>query len=881
VSAGPPRLAAALLSWRVAPEWREFVLGDLEEEFHARAAVSRPAARHWFWRQTIRCLARPPRAHAQPPRRQGDARVLTIVSDLRFALRVLRRAPGFALAVVAVLALGIGANTAIFSIVNGVLLRPLPFPDSERLVRVYHTPPQSTFPGITLFSVSPANFFDWQRDARSFERMAIYHGNRFTLTGAAEPESVLGTSVGDGFFDIVGARAAIGRVFLPEEDSPARGHVVILSDGFWKSHFGGSRDAIGRTMTLDGLSYTIVGVMPASFTNASWSATAQPLWVPNALTAEERAVRDNHNDQVVARLKPGLDLTQANAELDAISTRLERAYPKENAGWGATAIPLREVIVGQIRLPLLILLGAVGLVLLIACANVGNLLFVRALSRRKEIAIRAALGAGRARVFQQLLVESLLLAIAGGVAGVLLARTALHAAAALLANELPRADEIAIDGRVLLFAAAVSIVTGIAAGSMPALRAGRTDLNDALKEGGRGDGAIGVRTRRVLIVCEVALSLVLLAAAGLMGRTLFALNRVDAGFDARDVLTFRTSLSRTAYDSTAKMLSFTDRVLPRLRALPGVQAAGVIDALPLQGGSIQPIVLEGHAELLPRDQPTVAVRKISSGYLSAMRIPILRGRDVADGDADVLLVSRSAARMLWGDADPLGHRVTLPLEQKGVLEEVIGIVGDVKIGSLTADAPTATVYEFTRHEFQNASFTLTMVIRSSVPPLTLARAAAAIIHDIDPNQPVQQVTTMEEIVSQTLAPQQFSAMLLGVFAAAALVLASIGIYSVLSYIVRGRRREIGIRAALGAGTADVIRLVIAEGLAPTSLGIAIGIAGALAAGRLMQTVVYGVSPWDPVTISGVSLVLLAVALLASAVPAWRAARVDPLIVLRD
>jgi putative ABC transport system permease protein len=879
VTAAPPRLAAALLSWRLAPEWREFVVGDLEEEFQARAAASIPAARRWFWRQTIRCLARPPRPHRHQPVTRGDARVLTIVSDLRLALRVLRHARSFALAVVAVLALGIGANTAIFSIVNAVLLRPLPFTDSERLVRVFHTPPQSTFPGITLFSVSTANFYDWQRDARSFERMAIYHGNRFTLTGSGNPESVLATSVGDGFFDIVGTNAAVGRVFLPEEDSPSRGHVVILSDGFWTSHLGGARDAIGHTLTLDGESYTIVGVMPASFTNAAWGATAQPLWVPNAFTAEERAVRGNHNNQVVARLKPGVDISQANAELNAISKRLETAYPKDNAGWGATAIQLRELIVGEIRLPLLILLAAVGLVLLIACANVGNLLFVRALSRRKEIAIRAALGAGRGRVFQQLLVESLLLAIAGGAAGVFLARSSLHAAASLLANQLPRAGEITIDARVLIFAAAISIVTGVVAGPMPAVRAGRTDLTDALKEGGRADGAIGVRTRRLLIVCEVALSLVLLAGAGLMGRTLLALNRVDAGFDPHNVLTLRVTPPRTKYATTAQMLTFAQQTLERVRALPGVQAAGAIDSLPLQGGSVQQIVLEGHAELLPRDQPTVNVRKVMPGYLRAMNIPILRGRDVAEGDSEVLLVSRSAAKLLWGDADPIGRRVTLPLEAGDVAKEVIGVTGDVKFGSLTADTPQAAVYEFTHQEKQYGGFTF--AVRTVVPPLTVAQAATAAVHEIDPNQPIQQVTTMEEIVNQTLASQQFSAMLLGVFAAAALLLASVGIYSVLSYIVRGRRREIGIRAALGAGTADVLRLVLAEGLWPTSIGIAIGVAGALAAGGLMQKVVYGVSAWDPLTIGGVSAVLLAVALFASVVPAWRASHVDPVIVLRD
>ncbi|HEX6464885.1 MAG TPA: ADOP family duplicated permease, partial [Vicinamibacterales bacterium] len=806
-----PRLAAALLSWRLSADWRDYVIGDLEEEFRQRASASVAGARRWYWGQTIRCLIRPPRSRRflQRPER-GDARVHTVMSDIRLALRVLKRAPSFTLGVVVVLALGIGANTAIFSIVSAVLLRPLPFPDSARLVRLFHVPPQRAFPGITRFSVSPANFDDWQRDSRTFEKMAIYHGARFTITGSGNPESVLGTAVGDGFFDIVGITPELGRAFLPEEDLPARGHVVILSDGFWKSHFGGSRDVLGRTLTLDGESYTVVGVMPPSFTNASWAATAQPLFVPTAFTAQQRAVRDNHNNQVIARLKPGVDVAKAQAEMDAISKRLEAAYPKDNAGWGAIVIPLRDLIVTDVRQPLLILLAAVGLVLLIACANAGNLLFARALSRRKEIAIRAALGAGRGRVFQQLLVESMVLAVAGGAAGMLLARVALASAAAPLAGQLPRGNEITIDGRVLLFAAAISILTGLIAGTMPALRAGRTDLNDSLKEGGRADAAIGVRTRRVLIVGEVALSLVLLAGAGLMGRTLLALSRVDAGFDPHNVLTLRVSLPRTKYSKTSEVLGFFDRAIERLRALPGVQAAGAIDSLPLQGGSVQPIVLEGHTELLPREQPTVMVRKISSGYLRAMNIPILRGRDVSAGDSEVLLVSRTAAKMLWGDADPIGRRVTLPLEAPGISKEVVGITGDVKLDTLTDTTPTAAVYEFTHAEGQYGGFAL--VMRTAVPPQTVAQAATAVIHDIDPNQPVQEVTTMDDIVRQTLASQQFSALLLAVFAAAALALASIGIYSVLSYIVRGRRREIGIRAALGAGTSDVLRLVIVEGL---------------------------------------------------------------------
>src|SRR6185295_17385631 len=394
----------------------------------------------------------------------------TLLADFRYALRVLGRAPSFAIAVVAVLAVGIGANTAIFSIVNAVLLRPLPFEAPDRLVRLFHIPPQSAFPGMPTFSVSPANFYDWKRDARLFDGMAIYRFRQFTLTGGANAEAVVAGAVGADFFQVVRARPALGRVFRADEDSPAGGHVAILSDAFWRSHLGGAPDVIGRTIPLDGQPYTIVGVMPARFSVAAWGVTARDLWVPLAYTDADRAVRDNHNAQVVARLKPGVAATEAKAEMGLISTRLERDYPQANAGWGATVIPLQELIVGDIRMSLLMLLAAVALVLLIACANVGNLLFARALGRRKELAIRSALGAGRARVFQQLLIEALVLAAAGGAAGLFLARASLAAGATLLADQVPRADEIAIDGRVLLFVLGASMLTGILAGVLPAIR---------------------------------------------------------------------------------------------------------------------------------------------------------------------------------------------------------------------------------------------------------------------------------------------------------------------------------------------------------------------------------------------------------------------------
>ena len=493
--------------------------------------------------------------------------IRTLAADARYALRVLLRAPSFAAAVVLVLALGIGLNTAIFSLVNSVLFRPLPFEEPDRLVRLYHIPPQSTFPGMSRFAVSPANFYDWQRSAHSFERMALFRFREFTLTGSGSAEAILAGAVGAGFFEVVRERAALGRGFLDEEDAPGR-RVVIISDGFWKRRFGGAPDVIGRTLTLNGEAYSIVGVMPARFSVKAWAIAGRDLWVPIGYTAEERAVRDNHNDAVVARLNPGVDTARADAEMAAISKALERDYPSANVGWGATVVPLQEVLVGDSRRSLLLLLAAVGLVLLIACANVGNLLFGRTLARRKEIAVRAALGAGRGRVFQQLLVEAVLLSLAGGAVGLLLAAGGMAAGSALLADQVPRADEIAIDVRVLLYAFGVSLATGVLAGALPALRAGRTDLNDALKEGGRQDGAVGVRTRRVLIVCEVALSVMLLTGAGVMIRSLGALRSVDAGYDPRNVLTLRLSLTQAKYKAPAGAAAFYSDAIQRMVRCP-------------------------------------------------------------------------------------------------------------------------------------------------------------------------------------------------------------------------------------------------------------------------------------------------------------------------
>ena len=789
------------------------------------------------------------------------------IADVRHTVRVMARTPSFAIAVVGVLALGIGATTAIFSVVNAVLLRPLPFEEPDRLVRLFTKTPDGR-----PFELSAGKFVSWQQDARSFENMAMYRFSQLALGGAGDARVVEATAVGASFFEIVRARPALGRVFRADEDSPDGKHVVILSDRFWKTELGGASDVIGRTVQLDDEPYTIVGVMPSRASLASWDAMASDIWVPMGLTDEQRVTRGNHNQQGVARLKAGVDLARARSEMDGLSTQLGREFPKTDEGWGAAIVPMQEAIVGDSRTTLVMLFGAVGLVLLIACANAGNLLFTRALGRRKEIAIRSALGAGRGRVFQQLLIEALVLAAAGGALGLLLAHGLLTAARTLLASQVPRAEEISIDGRVLLFAVGVSLLTGILAGVLPAVRASRSNLSDALKEGGRSDGAVGVGTRRVLVVCEVALSLVLLMGAGVMIQTLLALRHGATGFDPNDVLTMELRLVNTRYSTPAQRASFFDAALQRIRALPGVKAAGTIDDLPLSAGSSQTLDLEGFPP--QRDAPAVQVRQITAGYLSAMRIPVLRGRDVADNDAEVLLVSRDAAKLYWGSTDPIGRRASLPFSPT-VRRRVVGIVGDVKQRNLV-EGTTPTVYFYTREPYGRATF----VIRTSVPPATLVRPAVAAIRAIDPGQPVGDVRAMGQVLDERLTSQRFSALLLEIFAGVALLLAAVGIYSVVSYIVRGRSREIGIRAALGARPSDVLRLVILEGMSPTLVGIAAGAIVVLASARVMESLVFGVSATDPLTLAAVSAALALVAVVSCLLPAYRAARLDPVNALR-
>ena len=800
----------------------------------------------------------------------------TLLADFRYSIRVLARTPSFSLAVVAVLALGIGANAAIFSIANTVLLRPLPFPEPDRLVRVFHTPPQATFPGMKIFSVSPANFYDWQQSATSFERMAIYQSRPLTMTGRGSAQTIHAGTVGENFFEIVGIPSAQGRVFRPEEDRKGREHVVIVSDGFWKRQLGGAADVLQQSLVLDGARFQIVGVMPSRFSIASWGATATDLWVPLAYSDADRLVRENHNANVITRLKPGVTVAQAQAELDAISTRLEQQHPKENAGWGAKVMPLHERLVGEARSSIVMLVAAVGLVLLIACANVSNLLFVRGLARRKELAVRSALGAGRRRMFQHVLMEALVLAAVGGAIGLGIAEFTLRRTASLLAGQVPRADEITLDPRVFAFAVVASLAAGLFAGALPAIRAGRVSLTDALKEGGRGEGSVGLRARRLLIVCEVALSVVLLMGAGVMIRSLLAVRYTDAGFDSSRLLTMSIGLPESKYDTGDKTRDFFTRALDGMRAIPGVVAAAGIDSLPTHGGSVQPILVEGRPELLPREQPTVEVRFVMPGYFGTMRIPLLRGRDVALSDTEAMLVSQSAAKLLWSDADPIGQRVSLPITSRTIMREIVGIVGDVKQGALE-EAAAPTVYMFTRSRAYDGQ---SLILRTQSDPAAVGAAARAVIRAIDADQPVENMKTMDAVLDEGVASRRFNAILLAVFAATALLLASVGIYSVLSNIVRGRSREIGIRTALGARTGDVVTLIVREGMSPVLAGIVLGAIAALASAKIIEGLVFGVSATDPLTLAGVVVVLALAAFVASLIPAWRASRLDPLKVLR-
>lgn len=811
----------------------------------------------------------------------------SLVQDVRYALRQMLKSPGFAAIAVVTLALGIGANTAIFSVVNGVLLRPLQFKDPNALVRIWHVPPEASFPGITRFSVSPANYLDWQSQNHAFERMAIYGFRTLTLNNNGKPEQLNASMVSRDFFETLGVPPLIGRTLVPEEDQPGRSNVVILSYKLWQGHFGSNRNLVGQNIVIDGQNFLVAGVMPPSFRFPDFAQ----LWTPMAWTDEDRAVRGNHNYLVIARLRPGTEVKAAQAEMNTISSRLQQLYPADDKGWGAVVLPLHDDLVSDVRPAMLLLLGAVACVLLIACVNVANLVLAKAFSRQKEIAIRTALGASSARVLRQVLTESMVLSLVGGLLGLTYAGSGVRLIMAFLGDRLPGSFDVSVDTAVLAFTLGISLLTGILCGVLPGLRLARKNVSQTLKEGlGRTDSDSGKsRTRSILVVSEVALSLVLLIGAGLMIRSFQNLRTVNAGFDSRGVLKADVMVSRTKFSTPEAEVHFFDQVLQRARALPGVLAAGVADDIPLdQSGSHQPIAIDGRPVLPMSEQPEVDVRMITPGYMSAFRIPILHGRDIDDSDVagrpGAVLISASMAKQFWPGEDAVGKRLTLTFFP-GISREVVGVVGDVKLDGLDQVRPAAALYMplaqvTTAHRSGWNSFPMTLVVRTASAPAGLASAVSSAVQQVDPEIPVRDIVPMDDVVATSLSPERLNTLLLGIFAALALVLAALGIYSVLSYSVRRRVGEIGIRLALGARIPDVLRMVILEAMKPTLIGLAIGIAIAFAFGHLMSSITYGVKPSDPLTFVLVSALLVLVAFLASVIPAYRAARVDPMVALR-
>ena len=810
--------------------------------------------------------------------RRGLPAFESLVRDLRYGVRTLVKSPGFALAGVIILGLGIGVNSAIFTVVNAVVLKPLPFADADRIMRLWQTPPQSLFT-TPVFAISPANFVDWEEQNQVFEQIAIYRGGRRTVTGQGEPEAVSTVSASASFFTIFGIAPTLGRNFTAEENVAGGARTVMLSETYWRTRFGADRTVIGRPLVINGVPHTVIGVTPTpSFLDEV------RLWVPLQWRAEDRAVRNNHNYRALAKLKPGVDVRRAQADMDAISDRLELAYPDDNKDWGALVRPLQEDLIGDVRSSLLVLLGAVALVLLIACANLANLMLVRTHARAKEIAVRGALGASRKRVIQQLLAEGLVLGAGGGLAGLLAAFYGVDLLIAAFGAALPRASEVAIDTRVLVFTAVIAVATGLVAAFVPAWQLSGRDANEALKTGpGRGNSSAGHgRIRNLLVVSEVALALMLLIGAGLLMRSLSGLRSIDPGFDASNTLTATVVIPNAKYSTPEQRNQFFDRVLQNVRALPGVTSAGWIDNLPLQGGSTQYVAVEGQPPMKESEMPVVAVRLPSPGYFETSKIPILAGRDFTDADGfgkrAVVIVSEGTAKRFWPNQDPIGKHLTLTMMTKEVAE-VVGMVREVKTGSLDAseaDSETAVYAPAAQFGFNGS----TIVVRTRVEPTSLTRAVIGAVRAIDPEQPVLDIATMDDVVEESLGQRPFAMMLLAAFAMLALVLASVGIYSVLAYTVRQRVREIGIRMALGAPTGGVLRLVVVEGLKPTLIGVALGLGLAAALVRVMTTLLYGVDQHDPGTFSAVAVIMLMVGIVATLVPAWRATRVDPIVTLR-
>lgn len=803
----------------------------------------------------------------------------TLLQDLKYSLRLLAKAPAFTSFAVAVLAIGIAANTAIFSFANTVLLRALPYRDTGRLVIVWE---EASYAGFPANTPAPGNFYDWKEQNRVFEDMAALTDTSFSLTGGNVPQELLGRAITWNLFRLLGVSPVLGRDFLIEDDQPGAGHVAILSHGLWQQSFGGDPKIIGKAIQLDGQNYIVVGVMARGFDFPDRQTT---IWVPTAFSSEERASHGNHYLQVLARLKAGVTLAQANADLGGIAKRLAEKNPATNTNVGAFAVPLRQQRVGNLRLAIFVLMGAVGFVLLIACANVANLLLARASSRQRELAVRLAMGAGRSRIVRQLLTESVLLASFAGVFGILLSFWGAAFLSRLVPNGIPSAPGTGIDASVLVFSILVSMGTGILFGIVPALRLSRVNLSDALKQAGGRSGLSGHGkfTRDTLVVVEVALAMILLTGAGLMIESFAKLRALNPGFNTDDVLTFRIPLPEPKYTELPKRTAFYDQALERVNRLPGVTAAGFTTWVPLTNrGGANGFTPEGRPDPGPGRGNNSNTRVISKDYMRAMEIPLKAGRFFDDRDREgsplVAVINEAMARQFWPGENPLGRRFKIgEFSSTRPWLTIVGIVGDVRQMGLDVPARAEKYLPYPQYEHYQPRY---LVVKIAGDSTQMASAVRDQVWAVDRDQPIADVVSMQSFLDDELSPRQMQAMVLGAFAGIALLLASLGIYAVLSYAVAQRTQEIGVRMALGAQPRDVLRLVMGQGLGLTIAGIGIGLAGALALTRVLQNLLYGVSATDPLTFAVVAALLAGVALLACYIPARRAMRVDPIVALR-
>jgi putative ABC transport system permease protein len=807
----------------------------------------------------------------------------TFWQDIRYGIRGLVKNPAFTIIAVLSLGLGIGANTAIFSLINTVLLQPLPFHQPEKLAIIWE---EASFAGFPQNTPAPANYADWKTQNQSFEDMAALANRSYNITGDGEPQRIEAYAVTANFFPLLGVQPILGRAFLADDDRPEANRTALLSYGLWQSRYGGQRDLINKDIHLDGEKYTVIGVMPAGFQFLSLEGE-NFLWVPTAFTPEQLANRGGHYLKVVGRLKPDVTLAQAQADIDTIMQRLRDAYPDQVGRLGATVLPLSEQLTGEVRRPFLVLLVAVGFVLLIACVNVANLLLSRATNRRKEIAVRSALGASRLRIIRQLLSESVLLGALGGVIGLLFALWSFSFLEQLVPADLILSAQLRLDLRVLGFALFLSLLTSVVFGLAPALQASKIDLNEALKQGGGrgGTDVAGNRLRGTMVIFEVALALVLLVGAGLLIQTFFHLRDQYSDLQPEKVLTIRTALPRTKYDTHQKRLTFYDQVLGRVTALPGVETAGYTTTIPLvwKGGT-SGFTVEGQ-QVESSLSYDANHRQVTAGYLKAMGVGLKDGRYFEESDSEnslpVAMINETMARQYWQGEKVIGKRFKIGRQDsERPWLTVVGVVADVRQMGTDVAVKAEMYLPHRQTDYQTWFAPQDLVIRTTVDPMKLVAAVRREIHSVDADQPLSNIRTMSEVLGEETAQRRLRMILLVAFAALALLLSSIGIYGVLSYFVAQHTPEIGVRLALGARSVNILGLVLKRGMGLALSGVGIGLLSSFALVRLMETMLYGIQATDLMTFVVVAVVLTAVAFVACLVPARRATKVDPMVALR-